>query len=438
MSLRWRLFCSFALLILLLGLAAGLGLRSLGAELDRALAETAADVGRKLMRVLHDVPAAVADGAAQTQLEVRREVRVIHAPQAGAQRSHATPSQFDLQVQPGHDTQRSALLLRRDGNSEQIFISDAALNAAVERYQRQLGWGLLVLVGVGLLLALGLAARISAPLAALARAAERLGRGEWNAPLDEAGPPEVRASIAAFRRMREDLQRLDAQAERLRADRELVELGEIGRGLAHSLRNPLHALGLSLDALAAGAADERTQARIVIGREQLARIDQALRGFLALAVGAGTQPETVRLKPLLDDVVLEASQRAQGRVQIRRECAEVMLLGVPAELRILLHTLVINAVEASPDGGSVDIQLTALEPGVRIRVSDEGPGLTPAIRARLFQPHTTDKPTGAGMGLFLAERLARLRYAGSLRLDERDPRGTAALLELQDRSAPHD
>jgi len=438
MSLRWRLALSFALLIVLLGASAGLGLRTLGAELDRALADTAVEVGRKLVHILRHDPATPPPGGDAAHFELRREVRVVHAPPGAARPARPAIEDLDLQVRPATGQQPSALLLRREGGTEQIFLADSALTAAVQRYQQQLGWGLLSLIGVGLLLALGLAARISAPLAALARAAERLGRGEWDAPLAEQGPPEVRASIAAFKRMREDLQRLDAQAARLRADRELVELGEIGRGLAHSLRNPLHALGLSLDALAEGAADARAQERIATGREQLARIDQALRGFLALAAGAGAQPESVRLKALVDDVVLEASQRAQG-LRFKRDCADLSLTGVPAELRILLHTLVINAVEASPDGGLVEIKLESGGDGqVRIAVGDAGPGLAPAIRARLFQPHTTDKPTGAGMGLYLAERLARLRYAGTLRLIDRAPAGTLAILELRERSAPHD
>jgi signal transduction histidine kinase len=145
----------------------------------------------------------------------------------------------------------------------------------------------------------------------------------------------------------------------------------------------------------------------------------------------------VRLRTVVDDVLLEASQRAHGRVRFERAGDDPTLAAVPAELRILLHTLVVNALEASPDGGRVQVEVQAAADGaVRIAVSDEGGGVATAIAARLFEPHVSSKPSGAGMGLYLAERLARLRYRGALALEPALPRGTVARLVLHDRQPP--
>jgi signal transduction histidine kinase len=313
-------------------------------------------------------------------------------------------------------------------------------DAAIAGFRQQLWWGLALLLLAGTAGAALLARRIVGPLQALAAASERLGHGALDQRVAPTGPPELRRSIEAFNRMAEDLARLQAEAAARRDDRELAELGEIGRGLAHSLRNPLHALGLSLDALAArGGADSRSAGLAQGGREQLARIDQALRGFLALSASSGAAEETVDLDALLDDVVLEASQRAQGRVRFERARAGLSLTAVAAELRIVLHALVINAVEASPEGGLIRIvvERDAEQPeGLRIRVEDEGSGVPPALRERLFQPHVSSKPAGAGMGLYLAERLVRLRYRGRLALHDRAPRGTCAELQLLPRERP--
>jgi signal transduction histidine kinase len=112
--------------------------------------------------------------------------------------------------------------------------------------------------------------------------------------------------------------------------------------------------------------------------------------------------------------------------------------GVPAELKAVLQALVVNAVEASPPGGQVTIQVEPGETGgVRVTVDDEGSGLPDAIRARLFEPHVTTKPHGSGMGLFLAHRLVSGRYAGELRLEPRSAEaasGTRAALEIGDRA----
>src|SRR5690606_25342180 len=130
---------------------------------------------------------------------------------------------------------------------------------------------------------------------------------------------------------------------------------------------------------------------------------------------------------LLDDVILEARQRAQGRVRIERGDTDLQLAAVAAELRIVVHALVINAVEASPDGASVRIEVEPDTTGqVVLRIVDEGEGIPPALRDSLFQPHVSSKPAGAGMGLYLAERLVRLRYRGSITLRPNTPRGTVA------------
>ncbi len=461
MSLRLRLALSLAALILVLGLAAFAGVRALTDDLTRALGETAVGVGRSVVTVLradarvvdepegaplirsesedvrvfqHTVVPEGATGEAP-QREIRMVVngRDLTPEEIAARMSQHHPPQIELR--PGEPGKPPMLWLRSADGERPIALPRSGVDAALDRFLGQLGWGLLALLAIGLGGAFWLAQRLARPLAGLADAAEAVGRGALGARVEETGPPELKRSLAAFNHMSSELARLDREAAALRADRELAELGEIGRGLAHSLRNPLHALGLSLEALAAGGGDRESVAALhQSGREQLARIDQALRGFLALSAGAGAQPEPVALRALVDDVALEAAQRAQGRVDIAIDGADRVLRGVPAELRILLHTLVINALEASPDRATVRIRIGESADGAaRVEVEDAGPGLAPEIRARLFAPHVSSKPAGAGMGLYLAERLARLRYRGAITLADRDGGGTRATLLLHDR-----
>lgn len=490
MSLRTRLILSYATLILLLGLAAWWGVRRLTADLTVALGETAASVGRQVVTVLSherkDLQAGEStDAARQIQPpipesieSVQREVVVLRTgtPDAAAPGRRDRRSSSDATVPPkrvvrmaleGRETDpeelvgqlgiRSAdgfrvrhevhagtpsLVLSSEGFRRTIALPRAGVDAALHRYTEQLGWGLLSLLALGLIVSMWLAQRIARPLRALAQAARTVGQGTLGAQAPDGGVPEVRQTIAAFNQMSARLQQLDAEAAALRADRELAELGEIGRGLAHSLRNPLHALGLSLEALAseAGSGSDaggtRAQSLAQAGREQLQRVDQALRGFLALSAtdGAGSAP--VALREVIDDVLLEASQRSQGRVGFRREGDNAVLRAIAAELRVMLHALVVNALEASPEGGQVTVRVhgaTATGEALTVEISDEGDGLPDAIRARLFQPHVSGKPHGAGMGLYLAERLARLRYRGSITLEPRMPRGTTACLRLHPR-----
>ena len=110
----------------------------------------------------------------------------------------------------------------------------------------------------------------------------------------------------------------------------------------------------------------------------------------------------------------------------------------------MLQALVVNAVEASPEGGTVRIGVRPVEndggtddPRVLIAIEDQGPGLPAEVRERLFTPHLTTKANGSGMGLFLAHRIATNRYGGRLELEDlksTDGSGTRALLEIGPRN----
>ncbi len=474
MSLQLRLTLAFAALLGALALAALFGLDALTRDMRGALGDTARSVGTRVFTLvreeqaalverqggegstLHEVETVALRGPEPGQLHERIDV-VVNGQRLDAEQIAALPEThparrfladgeqapqrvLDLEFKPGEEIEQMLWLHAADGRSTGIPIPATRAKQAIEDFRQRLLWGLGLLLLAGLLGAAWLARRIALPLRDLARASDRLGRGELDQRVAPSGPREVRRSLEAFNRMADDLSRLQAETEALRADRELAELGEIGRGLAHSLRNPLHALGLSLDALAAGRVDDdgdasRAAGLAERGREQLSRIDQALRGFLALSTSSGAQVASVELDAVIDDVVLEASQRAQGRVRFERSRCGLRIDAVEAELRIILHALLINAVEASPEDGLVRIRGESAEPpgSVLVEIEDQGSGISPAVRERLFQPHVSSKPTGAGMGLYLAERLLRQRYRGQLSLDQREQGGTLARLLLRPR-----
>jgi signal transduction histidine kinase len=254
----------------------------------------------------------------------------------------------------------------------------------------------------------------------------------------------VGAAVAAFNAMSGRLAELDRENRRLADAEHLSELGEVARGLAHTLRNPLNALGLAVERLAEERDDARAAELAEGCRRQIRRLDASLRSFLALASAPAAAAEPVDLATLAREVALEAAQDAAGRVRVEVDAPEpVALPGVGAELKAALQALVVNACEASPDDGRVVLRVRrdggaddAPVERARIEVEDEGAGIAPEVAARLFAPHVTTKPHGSGMGLFLAHRLAGSRYGGSLELTARSPRGTRAVLRLARRELP--
>jgi signal transduction histidine kinase len=308
----------------------------------------------------------------------------------------------------------------------------------LRHFSQRLLLGSALLLALGLVSAAVLAHRITRPLRSLAGAARRLGEGDLGVQVPEAAGGEVGEALEAFNRMSLRLAELEESAQQLRTAQQLGELGEVSRGLAHSLRNPLHALGLSLETLAEGDLDpDRRQALAQTARQQIRRVDTSLRSFLALA-SSGGEPEPVDVAALLQDVALEAVQALPETAADERPALEVRpapclppLRAVAPELRAVLQALVVNAVEASPPGGRVALTAEVQDDGrLCITVTDQGTGLPPEVRSRLFTPHTSTKPLGSGMGLFLAHRIATSRYGGDLSLVDREPHGTRAVLIL--------
>jgi signal transduction histidine kinase len=466
MTLRLRLFALLAALAVLLALGEWALVRKLSADLEGELTTAAAAVGRDVLRVLrfagppsgdraeagkrlleHRVIVRRADGVAADGAEA--ETPAAAAP--GASESTPLPAEparpppigawltgDDVQLRVDENNPPRVLLLH-GAVERRLEVPTSGVQDAVGRFGRRLLLASLAMVAAAVLLAGAVIHRFTRPLRDLAAAARRLGEGDLGlrAP---AGPGEVGQAIAAFNQMSQRLAELDAEARRLRGSEQLSELGEVGRGLAHSLRNPLNALGLALDQLAERAADDESTEVAAAARRQIGRIDGALRGFLALAAGGATAGE-IDLLAVARDVALEALQAqpasAPGApavaVEVRTPAEPLRLTGVEAEVRAALQALVVNAVEASPPGAAVVVTLDAADGAVMATVDDSGPGLAPEVRARLFTPHLTTKAAGAGVGLYLAHRLATDRYGGDLELTDRPKGGTRATLRLRDR-----
>lgn len=329
-----------------------------------------------------------------------------------------------------------------------IPIQDRGVRQRIDRLSQRLLLGSAAFLALGLLAAALVAHRVSAPLRRLSAVAEQVGQGALGTQVETTrADPDVGRAIAAFNRMSDRLATLDRAHRELAASQHLGEIGDIARGLAHTLRNPLNALGLALEEIAVRAqrgdsADEGTDRLVAGARRQIRRADHSIRSFLALASHGG-EVEPVDLAELARDVALEAIQDAGRKVLVDVDAPQpAPVSAIAPEVRAVMQALVVNAVEASPDDETVHVTVRAAEaavPGtvergtleqVTLTVADRGPGLPESVRERLFTPHQTTKAHGSGMGLFLAHRLATTRYDGSLRLDQREGGGTVAVLTV--------
>ncbi len=287
------------------------------------------------------------------------------------------------------------------------------------------------LMASALLLVVGLAAsavvsrRLAKPLQDLARRAEELGSGEVGLRVPVTTSGEVGELEAAFDRMSVRLAQLETEREEWRRREHLAQLGDLSRGLAHTVRNPLHTLGLAVEELAGEGEDSR----VTTARTEIRRIDRWIRSFLALGAGDAASAVRCDVVELVQESLLEAGREG---VDLRLEAPEEPLPVevVPAGLRAALGNLLENAVQASDEGGAVEVVISSDGGRAHIEIRDHGPGLPDAVRQRLYEPHQTTRPGGAGMGLFLARQLIEEMHDGTLALSDAEGGGTLVTIDI--------
>ena len=288
-----------------------------------------------------------------------------------------------------------------------------------ERFAPQFGlqwleWiaGLLALALVGAYL---IASNIARPLAAMRRAAQRLGRGQQPEPLPEEGPREMRTVAAAFNRMASDLQTMER-------DRAMVLAG-----ISHDLRTPLSRLRLALEM--SGADGHAIEAMT----SDIEEMDAIIGQFLDFARGADEKKEEHDLSALVAELV-EHYGRIGKDVRFTPTETQPFRFARMA-LRRAIANLVDNALRYA--GEPVEIQLKEEPAKAVVEVRDHGPGVPPAEVERLKRPFTRlDDARGAdggsGLGLAIVERTAQA-HGGALELLPASPRGLLARLSLATR-----
>ena len=316
-----------------------------------------------------------------------------------------------------------------------IIVAEPLRSAFAPAYRTAVMLG--TALGLTLLGALGVAVwaarRVTEPLADLTQAAARIGRGgEPTSPVAIRSRDEIGMLARAFNRMHVDLRR---------AEQELIDaakfafVGELAAGVAHEVRTPLGVMRSATQLIerALETRDERVRELAHLLREEVDRIERVVSELLQLA-----RPRALRVEPCeIGQVVFRAAdfvetQASEKKIRVCRSARtpDPVALCDPDLVYQVALNLLVNAVQVLPAGGTIEVGVADPVDGlVGFFVRDDGPGLAPDVRDRIFEPFFTRRDGGVGLGLTFVRRVVD-EHRGRVHVESAPGHGVAFHVHL--------
>ncbi len=265
-----------------------------------------------------------------------------------------------------------------------------------------------------------------------AERARRILNGEWiDAEISHRKkdgsvfPVEVSAGLLEFEDQKyilafvKDITERKQAEEALQRAEQLVVVGEMAAGLAHEIKNPLSGIKLSIEILSSeldlAKEDDELFERIVA---EINRIETLLKNLLSYAKPPVPQFAPIDVNRIIESAVKAAKYSLKGpglgvdlrqpkKIEFVKQLDDLpLIVADAAQLQQVILNLLLNAVHAVHDGGTIELTTSAaVDDEIRIVVADDGKGIAEADLEKIFLPFFTTKPKGTGLGLSICKRL---------------------------------
>ncbi len=347
-----------------------------------------------------------------------------------------------------------------------VEMSMLPVEGALRSARRLLFWTTLsLLLFIGLVTALVFHYSIHQPIARLQEGTRRLAGGDLQARVDVQGEHELARLATDFNRMAQDLggaqakltewsQTLETKvaekASELRnAQRQVLHmekmasLGKLAATVAHELNNPISGMltyarlverDLSEQPLEEGARSDLGRYLHLI-QQECVRCGQIVRNMLMFARPGGAAMVSVDLKEIIDRSLMLVRHRLDiSGIELRTEspATDSRIVADPGQVQQALVALLVNAVEAMPEGGTLTVRLASESEGVSIDVGDTGSGIDPDVLPLIFEPFfsTKQRESGSGLGLSVVYGIVH-RHGGTIEVESEPGRGSTFHLRLR-------
>ena len=276
---------------------------------------------------------------------------------------------------------------------------------------------------------------LTSPVKVLLRSTRRLKAGDLDHRVAQL-QDEFGELATAFNEMAESLKE---QIHKMQRAEQMAVVGKLAAGLAHEIKNPLAGIKVAMNVLGdeeyLSAEDKEVARKVGV---EISRLELLMRSFLEFARPPKPKMESVDINSLLDSALTFYS--GSGRrlatgvpaIEIVKELGTLPRTGAdPMQLHQVFLNLVINAVDAMPDGGTLSVRTAfdAEDRVIQVEIADTGHGIDPKHAASIFQPFFTTKPKGTGLGLPICSQLIE-QHGGTIAVTENPGGGTCFRIGL--------
>lgn len=197
-------------------------------------------------------------------------------------------------------------------------------------------------------------------------------------------------------------------------------MDELSTILAHEIKNPMNSIIINIEVLrnalleltsgSDSPASQRAKKYLDVIEDEIRRLDKVIRGFLDFARPSQSTKVKFKLAPVIESILEFMSNELRQRgIQVLKNLADPppSLVANSDQIKQALFNLILNAIQAMPNGGALRITLEETEAEVILSIEDSGQGIDDAVKSKIFDPYFTTKAKGSGLGLSVVKRVIR-------------------------------
>jgi len=295
---------------------------------------------------------------------------------------------------------------------------------------------------LGIMLALYLSWSLIQPLQGLTEAAQKVAAGDLGVQVSPAGGGEIGTLARSFNEMVERLREHRALEERLHFAERTSALGRLASAVAHEIRNPLNFINLSIDHVRERLHPEEPKTRedfdriLINMKAEISRLNRLVGDFLSFGKPMRLHPRLVSVEEVLREVAALVDHKARDQgitLEVAADEGLPRIVADPELLKTCFLNLMINAVDAMPEGGvlGIVVRRAAAEQAdtLVVTVRDSGHGMSVEDIQSAFEPYFSTKDTGFGLGLALTKKIVS-DHGGTIVLESAPGHGTTARITL--------